>query len=235
MTDRRERLYNANQCLRQTLSGGAFNMKPVAHHGGAEGEGLQRRGGRFAIQSSRAHLWPRSLLHDPDCHGLASATRTPPSATHAALMVKDWSAATSMSPTRLSSSYPKAATPAACATMGSQGASQEEDSSTTSKEELLRSQLFVPSGTAIKASPSFLQQALGLVSGPRRTSCNRTPRRVAPNGTRPYDGAHKLREADGFLELLRVFEARSSAVLHARGVPQQETLHAISMRDATRR
>ena len=59
--------------------------------------------------------------------------------------------------------------------------------------------------------------------------------RVAPNGTRPYDGAHKLREADGFLELLRVFEARSSAVLHARGVPQQETLHAVSMRDATRR
>ena len=116
---------------------------------------------------------------------------------------------------------------------------------TSSKEELLRSQLFVPSGTAIKASPSFLQQALGLVSGPRRTSCNRTPRRVpagpnlgprvAPNGTRPYDGAHKLREADGFLELLRVFEARSSAVLHARGVPQQETLHAVSMRDATRR
>ncbi len=47
---------------------------------------------------------------------------------------------------------------------------------------------------------SFLQQALGLVSGPR-----------APNGTRPYDGAHKLREADGFLELLRVFEARSSS------------------------
>ena len=152
MTDRRERLYNANQCLRQTLSGGAFNMKPVAHLGGAEGEGLQRRGGRFAIQSSRAHLWPRSLLHDPDCHGLASATRTPPSATHAALMVKDWSAATSMSPTRLSSSYPKAATPAACATMGSQGASQEEDSSTTSKEELLRSQLFVPSGTPRRTS-----------------------------------------------------------------------------------
>ena len=30
MTDRRERLYNANQRLRQTLSGGAFNMKPVA-------------------------------------------------------------------------------------------------------------------------------------------------------------------------------------------------------------
>jgi hypothetical protein len=67
-------------------------------------------------------------------------------------MVKDWSAATSMSPTRLSSSYPKAATPAACATMGSQGASQEEDSSTTSKEELLRSQLFVPSGTPRRTS-----------------------------------------------------------------------------------
>ena len=57
-----------------------------------------------------------------------------------------------MSPTRLSSSYPKAATPAACATMGSQGASQEEDSSTTSKEELLRSQLFVPSGTPRRTS-----------------------------------------------------------------------------------
>ncbi len=67
-------------------------------------------------------------------------------------------------------------------------------------------------------------QILGL--GLRQTVRDRTTGRtsfVKPTGGSNFFASSKLEAA------------RSSEVLHARGVPQQETLHAVSMRDATRR